>query len=127
MPLLVAAALTGCKPPSNATADANPIGNYVLVSVNGNNVPCDTEHDGTKLTVKSGSFTIAADGTCSCTTVFVPPSGKEVNREVKATYTQEGAKLTMKWQRAGMTVGTVEGDKFTMNNEGMLFAYRKQT
>ncbi len=31
----------------------------------------------------------------------------------------------MKWERAGITTGTVEGSSFTMNNEGMNFAYRK--
>jgi hypothetical protein len=45
--------------------------------------------------------------------------------EVKATYTREGNKLTMKWQSGGMTIGTVEGDTFTMSNEGMVFVYRK--
>jgi hypothetical protein len=75
--------------------------------------------------VRSGSFTIKADGTCSTKTVFVPPSGTEATREVSATYTKEGSKLTMKWQGAGMTIGTVEGDKFTMDNEGMVFVYKK--
>jgi hypothetical protein len=32
----------------------------------------------------------------------------------------------MKWQRAGMTIGSVEGNMFTMNNEGMVLAYRRQ-
>ena len=31
----------------------------------------------------------------------------------------------MKWQGAGMTIGTVEGDTFTMDNEGMVFVYKK--
>jgi hypothetical protein len=51
--------------------------------------------------------------------------GRDAAIEVKATYTREGPKLTMKWQGAGTTIGTVEGDIFTMNNEGMVFAYRK--
>jgi hypothetical protein len=54
----------------------------------------------------------------------VPPGG-DVNRVVKATYTRENSKLTMRWEGAGTTTGTVEGDTFTMNNEGMIFAYRK--
>jgi hypothetical protein len=48
-----------------------------------------------------------------------------ITREVKATYTRQGSKLTMQWEGAGMTTGTVEGDMFTMNNEGMVFSYRK--
>jgi len=54
----------------------------------------------------------------------VEPS-KEMTREVKAAYTQEGSTLTMKWEGAGTTTGTVHGDTFTMNNEGMVFSYRK--
>ena len=31
----------------------------------------------------------------------------------------------MKWEGAGTTTGTVEGYTFTINTEGMIFAYRK--
>jgi hypothetical protein len=57
--------------------------------------------------------------------VFVPPSGQEVTREVSATYTRQGATLTMQWQGAGRTTGTLTDNTFTMDNEGMLFVYRK--
>jgi hypothetical protein len=77
------------------------------------------------LQVRSGSFTVKAGGTCSTKTTFVPPSGAEATRDVSATYTKEGSKLTMQWQGAGMTTATVEGGTLTMNNEGMLFVYRK--
>ncbi len=53
------------------------------------------------------------------------PSGGDSSREVKATYTHEGGKLTMRWQGAGTTTGTIQENTFTMNNEGMLFEYRK--
>jgi hypothetical protein len=52
-------------------------------------------------------------------------AGRDAAIEVKATYTRDGQKLTMQWQGAGRTIGSVEGDTFTMNNEGMVFAYRK--
>lgn len=131
--LLMAVAWVGCKPAGNAATDkpgktavdVNPAGTYALMSVDGKQVPCALEHEGHSLTVKSGSFVINADGTCSTKTVFSPPSGNDVTREVKATYTREGSKLTMQWQGAGMTTGTVQDDTFTMNNEGMVFAYRK--
>jgi len=115
----------GCKQEPKVAAAPNPVGTYALVSVDTNKVPCALEHEGHKLTVKSGTFIINADGTCSSKVVFTPPTGDDVAREVKATYTREGSKLTMKWEGAGMTTGTVEGDTFTMNNEGMIFAYRK--
>ncbi len=100
-------------------------GVYALVSVNGTKVPMTLEHEGAKLVIRSGAFTINADGTCVSKMVFVPPPGQEVTREVKATYTRQGSKLTMQWEGAGITEGAVEGDTFTMNNEGMVLAYRK--
>jgi hypothetical protein len=31
----------------------------------------------------------------------------------------------MQWKDAGTTTGTIEGNTFTMDNEGMVFAYKK--
>lgn len=133
LPLLMAVAWVGCKPAGtpttekagNTPAEVNPVGTYALVSVDGKNVPCDLEHEGHSLKIKSGGFTISADGTCSSKMVFSPPGGNEATREVKATYTREGSKLTMQWEGAGTTTGTVQDDTFTMNNEGMVLAYKK--
>ena len=113
------------RPKQKVAEGGDPTGVYALVSVNGNKVPASVSHDGSALQVRSGTFTIKADGTCSTKTVFVPPSGQEATREVSATYTKEGSKLTMQWKGAGMTTGTIEGNTFTMDNEGMLFVYRK--
>ena len=123
--LTVGLLLSACKPEAKVAKDVDPTGDYALVSVNGSTVPASISHDGTALQVRSGTFNIKADGTCSTKTVFVPPSGSEVAREVSATYTKDGDKLTMKWQGAGTTTGTIEGSTFTMDNEGMLFVYKK--
>jgi hypothetical protein len=125
VPLCVMLVSAGCKPPAKVAPESNPAGTYNLVSVDGKNVPCALEHEGHKLTIKSGAFIINPDGTCSSKMVFVPPGGNDATREVKATYTRQGSTLTMKWEGAGMTTGTAEGDTFTMNNEGMVLAYRK--
>lgn len=115
----------GCRQGGDDEASVNAVGTYTLVSVDGKPVPCSVEHDGRSLTVKSGAFTISADGTCATKTSFTTPEGSEANREVKASYTQKGSTLTMKWEGAGSTTGTIEGNTFTMNNEGMIFSYRK--
>jgi Lipocalin-like domain len=125
LPLFMATVWSACSQEKKAAADTNPSGTYKLVSVDGNKVPCSLKHEGVTLGVKSGSFVFKPDGTCSTRTVFTPPSGGDVSREVKATYTREGSKLTMKWEGAGTTTGTVQGKSFTMNNEGMVFAYHK--
>jgi len=105
-----------------AAGEINAVGTYNLTTVDGQKVPCTVQHEGHTMTISSGGFVIGADGTCSSKMVL---AGFDRAIEVKATYTREGKQLTMKWQGAGMTLGTVEGDTFTMNNEGMVFAYRK--
>ena len=132
LPLFMITVWAGCKQEAKvaadtktvaaAVADINPAGTYALVTVDGNKVPCAVEHEGHKMTIQSGGFIINPDGTCSSKMSL---AGRDAPIEVKATYTREGPKLTMQWQGAGMTIGTVEGDTFTMNNEGMVFAYRK--
>ncbi len=123
--LVLAVVCLGCQPNANQKAEVNPVGTYQLVTVDGNKLPYSMQHEGASPTVKSGKFVINADGTCSSLVVFSLPGREDMSREVKASYTREGATLTMKWEGAGITTGTVDRDAFTMNNEGILFAYRK--
>lgn len=125
LPLLLVLAWAGCKPHANDAADTNPVGTYALVSADGKKVPCNVEHDGHTIAVKSGSFIINADGTCSSKMEFSLPSGPQSTREVKAKYTRDGTRLDMLWEGAGRTTGTIEGGTFTMNNAGMVLVYRK--
>jgi hypothetical protein len=108
----------GTAPATNS----NPVGTYALVTVDGNKVPCTVQHEGHAMAISSGKFVINSDGTCASKMVL---AGREAPIEVKANYTRDGAKLNMKWVGAGTTVGTVAGDTFTMNNEGMVLVYRK--
>jgi hypothetical protein len=131
--------LSGCRPseaprpatsaPSPATADTTKLldiaGSYALVSINGTALPFTVTHEGPGIQVTSGTFTIRPDGTCASVVAFVTPSGQAQSREVSATYTRDGTRLTMQWQGAGVTNGTVEGDTFTMDNEGQRFLYRR--
>jgi hypothetical protein len=118
-------AVGGCKPAADGNASLDPAGVYTLVSVDGKNVPCSLTHEGVALTVKSGVFTINADGTCRSQVTFTVPARGDMDQEVKATYTRHGAELTMQWERAGTTLGIVGNNTFTMTNEAMVFAYRK--
>jgi hypothetical protein len=124
--LLVAGlCLSACKQGLETVDTKDPTGNYTLVSVDGKQVPTVVTHDGAQLQIRSGAFTISEDGTCTSKMVFVPPSGTEVVREVTATYVREGSKLNMQWKGAGKTVGTFDGQRFTMNNEGMILVYQR--
>ena len=137
--LAACVSLSGCKragsppasPPTSTpavadvTKQADISGTYTLVSINGTPLPFTVTHEGPGIQVTSGTFTIRPDGTCATVTAFVLPSGQAQSREVSATYTRDGSRLTMQWQGAGVTNGTIEGDTFTMDNEGQLFLYRK--
>ncbi|MGH7993379.1 MAG: hypothetical protein ACREDQ_07680, partial [Limisphaerales bacterium] len=118
-------AWTGCKNEAGRNANIDPTGVYALVSVDGKSLPCSLFHEGESPTVKSGVFTIKADSNCISQITFSVPDRGDMSREVKATYTRQGTELTMQWEGAGMTMGSVNGSAFTMTNEGMVFAYRK--
>ncbi len=121
--------LTGCKQKTTANVVSSPApdpaGIYALVSVDGQPVPCNINHENTAMTVQSGSFAITADGHCTCNMVVSVGSRKDMTVVTHASYQQSGAELTMTWEGAGMTAGKLAGDTFMMNNEGMVFAYRK--
>src|SRR6266851_1541469 len=74
---LLAAVLWGCKQQPNVAADINPTGTYTLVSINGKQVPCTVNHEGASPTIKSGTFVINSDGTCSSKVSFSMPSGAD--------------------------------------------------
>ena len=123
--LLFLAAVTGCQQETKVAADIDPSGTYALASIDGKQVPCSLNHEGASLAIKSGSFVINPDGTCSSKMDFSVSNGGNSTREVKATYTRQGPVLTMKWEGAGTTLGCVQGSTFTMTNERMVLVYGK--
>ena len=125
LPVCLILAGTGCKKEAAGSARLEPTGVYTLVSVDGKSLPCSLLHEGASPTVKSGAFTITADGNCLSQITFSLPDRGDLSREVKASYTRQGAKLTMQWEGAGVTMGNVDGNTFTMTNEGIAFVYRK--
>jgi len=114
---------TSCAGAQAGPERPDPAGEYVLVSVDGLSVPADVADHGIELRVVSGVISLGADGTCTSRTVFQPPAGAEIAREVRATYTMAGDSLTLRWDGAGTTVGVFQGDTFTMDNAGMVFVY----
>lgn len=123
--ILLLSVLAGCKSPAHDGSTASPSETYVLVSVDDQSIPCAVTHGRTSVTIKSGAFIIKPDGTCRSLINFALPEQPNRTREVKATYTQNGATLNMRWQGAGRTTGQLNGEQFTMNNEGMVFTYHK--
>ena len=108
-------------------ADEDDIaGIYYLVSVNETAIPGTVAHDGTPLELLSGTFVISDDGTCFSRTRFVAPDGQQITREVSADYEVQNSRLSMQWEGAGVTEGTVQGDVFVMDNHGMIFEYTRR-
>ena len=110
------------------TADkvaTSPTGVYTLVSVDGKNVPCVINHDGRKMDVQSGTFTISTNGQITSVMTVSVADRKNIRVERGASYTVKNSELTMKWQNAGTTKGALAGRTFTMTNEGMAYVYRK--
>lgn len=110
------------SPAAASKAAVEPFGTYALVSVDGKKVPCTVTHEGQAMTIQSGSFIVNRDGTCLSKIAL---GGEDSTPEVKATFKQEGATLTMQWEGAGTTTGTLDGNTFKMTNEGMALVYRK--
>ena len=126
---LAALSTTAChgtqRTPQPTPDMAEIAGTYALVSVDAKPLPATVTHEGAMLEIRSGAFTFGAGGRCSTRTVFVAPSGREVVREVDAVYAKDGSRLTMWWSGAGTTSGSMDGNTFSMDNEGMSFLYRR--
>jgi len=122
---VVAGMLLLCAGCNQAAQAPSPGGQYTLVSVDGNQVPCTITHEGMSMNVKSGSFTINSDGTCASKMTVSATDLPETTIDRQATWTQQGSTLDMQWEGFGKTTGTLENGRFTMTNEGMVLVYQK--
>ncbi len=123
--LIAALSLGACQTGMQSSSGSDVTGIYYLAKVNGSPVPTTVFHDGVEMRIVSGTFIISKDGTCFSRMHFVPPDGTQATREVRAKYRLRDSRLTMDWENAGTTEGTVEGDTFIMDNEGMILEYTK--
>ena len=114
--------LSACN---QAAGTSELTGTYSLVTIDGHALPYIPSHEGGAPQVVSSTLTLNADGTFRMSMSYGAPSGKTVSRDFSGTYTQEGNVLNMLWKGAGKTTATFEGSTLTLNNEGILFAYRK--
>jgi len=119
--LAVALALAAC----GGEAD-DPTGTYDMVSIDGNALPYAPAHQGQKgPEIVSGSLTLNADGAFAFSMGYRLPGGATQSNNLKGTYTMEGSECRLKWEGAGTTPGDWEGDTFSFNNEGMVFAFER--
>ena len=125
--LVMLVGLAGCATisPTEAVV-SDPAGVYILVTVDGEEVPATVFHGDKEAMVLSGRFTINGDGTCLNKMVVISSTGRKISRSVAATYSQEGSRLNIQWAGGGETEGTVKSDTFTMDNEDNIFSYKKK-
>jgi hypothetical protein len=117
--------MTGCKHETAAMPGPDPAGEYALVSMDGQVVPCTINHGGTAMKAHSGSITLTPDGQATSRMVVSVGDRKDMVCVRQAKFTQSGTNLTLRWKNAGRTVGNLAGSTFTMNNEGMNLVYQK--
>ena len=117
-----------CLPAGRAVADTTQTsdhqGTYALVTINGEKLPCTPPHQGGAPQVLSGAITLKADGTFTSAMSYNLPTGP-ASGQFSGTYTRDGSRFSLQWKGAGTTTATFDGKTFTMDNEGILFAYRK--
>ncbi len=92
----------------------------MLVSVNGNAVPCDFA----AARITAGALTFGAGGTVRIVTSFTV-NGQAQTTDVSGTYTRSGNSFTMHYANGGANTGTLSGTSFTMMNEGVAWVYTR--
>jgi hypothetical protein len=126
MLLFIGLFLPACRQGTTVVStNPEPAGTYALVSINGNKLPYTPPHEGGAPEVQSSAMTLKADGTFTSTVTYGMPGGKSSSHDFSGTFTCEDTRLTLRWNGAGLTILKLEGNSFTMDNEGILFTYRK--
>ncbi len=116
---------SACNNDQTTANRLNPFGVYTLITIDAKHVPTSVPEGGVIIQVISGTFAINTDSTCTSKMTIIPPGGTEITTEASATYTMNDLTLTMHWKGAGITVGTISGNTFTMENEGLIYVYSK--
>ena len=124
--LVVGLCLPSGRGASDKTQASDHEGTYTLISIDGNKLPYAPPHEGgaPRILVLTGTITLNADGTFASAMTYDLPAGVS-SQQFSGTYTRNGSSFILRWKGAGTTTATLEGNTFTMDNEGSLFAYRR--
>jgi hypothetical protein len=97
-----------------------------LIAVDGHALPYAPCHEGrTGPVVQASTRTLKAGTTFVSTGAYRVPAVRTVTRDFSGTYTRTGAVLTLRWDGASQTTASLDGDAFTMVNEGSRFTHRR--
>lgn len=121
----LALALPGCRQGESPAKTSDHVGTYTLATINGNRLPFTPPNEGGAPQIESGAIALLADGSFSSTMTYRMPDGKVGNRGSSGSYTRQGSSFKLEWKGAGVTLGTLEGNTFTIDDDGLKCAYRK--
>ena len=125
--LFLASCNASAPVPTSASLDMPEVaGTYTLATVDGHAVPYAPMHGGQQAPeVAGGSLTLNTDGTFSSEMRFTNPEIRVMGGSSKGNFVLERDEYVLSWEGAGKTLVQIDGDTLTMNNEGMLFVYKK--
>lgn len=140
--VLLSAAMLSCStsPPVTAasdvtatqTATADPSGNYVLKTIDGNALPfrpMDRDRPasaGPGPLVVGGSLAIEAGGQVHYVLNYRGPQGRENAIRMNATLLREGDRSVLVWPNGARTPTTYDGQRFTIDNIGMKLMFERE-
>jgi hypothetical protein len=116
-----------CTSTPKAAGRSQIAGTYDLTTVDGHAIPFAPMHGGRQAPlVVSGTLTLNADHTFDSSMSYGNASGVTWSKDFEGTYSGQSGQYVLKWEGAGKTSVKIDGATLTMNNEGMLFIYRKK-
>lgn len=140
--LLLAAALVlaACMPPAPSVQQAGApaslaalAGRYTLRTIDGNPIPVSPVHPGAPANARApevlaSTLVLREDGTFIMAMSYREPTSgghRFFDMPFSGTWAPDGAGYRMRWDGAGQTGVTIRGDTLVLDNERIIFLYRR--
>jgi hypothetical protein len=135
--LLVGAGVSGCARGGQGigtvpVAAPEPVGTYILVSVDGTSLPYAVpagEGRPPALEITGARLVLEADGTFRQWMSYrfeAEGAARTLERDFTGGWASEGGAYRLTWDGAGVTPAQLEGDMLTYDNVGMRLTFRRQ-
>lgn len=101
-------------------------GTYSLMALDDRPVPTSIPEAGGQVEVLSSTLILSAGRKLRMTTTFRPSAGATpISNELTGSYTLHGNAFTFTYSSGGRNAGTLDGDTIRMQNEGVVWLFRK--
>jgi hypothetical protein len=135
--LLAGAGVSGCAQGVQdvgpaPTALPEPVGTYVLVSVDGSVLPYAVpagERRPAALEITGARMVLGADGTFHQWMAYrfeAEGAQRTLERDFTGGWSRDGQAYRLTWDGAGVTPALLDGDTLTYDNMGMVLLFRRQ-